>query len=352
MVPHQLSVAVVGTGLIARDQHLPAWLKMAEVKVAAVADPSAQSLAAVYDQFGIDRRVGDYRELLDDKTIDVIDVCVPSGLHAEVTVAALSAGKHVLCEKPMATSRADAAAMLDAWRASGKKLMIGQHMRFEPSVRRLRAWLSRHPPGEIYYGRAQWLRRRRLPGRPGFTERKLSGGGALYDLGVHILDLAWWMMGCPAPTSVSGTAFQHLIRRTDIGSEWGQWNPQTIDVEDFAAGMVRFANGAALSLETSWLALQPETEFHRVQLYGTHAGILWPEGIIIGEEDQTPWDLKLEPVAGEKAQRQAIYEFARAVIDDLPVPIPPEQSATAIAMLEGIYASSVAGREVTVVPFQ
>ena len=178
MGTHQLSVGVVGTGGIARDQHLPAWFRLPEVKIAGVADASAASLAAVQSEFGIDRRVGDYRELLDDPSIDVIDVCVPHALHAEVTIAALQAGKHVLCEKPMATS-ADAAAILEAWRTSGKKLMIAQHMRFEASVRRLRAWLERHPPGHIYYTRAQWLHRRRLPGRPGFTDKKLSGGGAV-----------------------------------------------------------------------------------------------------------------------------------------------------------------------------
>src|SRR5437868_12682289 len=112
MATQPLTVAVIGTGGIARDQHLPAWVRVPEVKIAAVADSSAASLAAVQAEFGIDRRVGDYRELLDDRSINVIDVCVPSALHAEVTIAALNAGKHVLCEKPMSTSRADAAAIL------------------------------------------------------------------------------------------------------------------------------------------------------------------------------------------------------------------------------------------------
>jgi predicted dehydrogenase len=351
MVTHQLNVAVIGAGGIARDQHLPAWQKLNEVKIVAVADPSAAALAAVDSQFGIDRRVADYRELLDDRSIDVVDVCVPSALHASTCIAALDAGKHVLCEKPMATSRPDAAAMLDAWRRSGKKLMIGQHMRFEPSVRRLHGWLQRHSPGDIYYARGQWLRRRRLPGRPGFTEKALSGGGPLYDLGVHMLDLAWWMMGCPPPARVSGTVFKHLLRRRDIGSEWGEWDPATIDVEDFAAGLVRFASGAALSLEVSWLGLQPESEISRLQLFGTQAGVLWPEGIIVGEEDGVPWDLQLGPVSGEKGQRHAIYEFAKAILEDQSVPVPPEQSATVIAMLEALYASSEAGGEVAVEGF-
>ena len=347
-----LRVAVLGTGAIARSQHLPAWSKLAEFEIAALADASPVSLAAVPTEFQVERRVTDYRELLDDPAIDVVDICVPSALHAEVAIAALAAGKHVLCEKPLATSRADAAAILAAWRASGKKLMVAQHMRFEPSVLQLRSYLEHNPPGDVYYTRAQWLRRRRLPARPGFTDKRLSGGGALYDLGVHLLDLSWWLIGCPTPASVSGVTFDRLARRRDIGSEWGTWEPTTIDVEDFAAGMVRLAGGGAISLEVSWLGFQPEGEFWRLQMYGTRSGVTWPEGVIVGEDNLIPWDLKLAEAKGEKAHHQVIREFARAVVDDAPVPIPPEQSATIIAILDGLYASSASGREAAIEPFE
>ena len=347
-----LRVAMLGTGAIARSQHLPAWSKLPEFQVVALADASPVSLAAVPSEFQVERRVADYRELLDDPAIDVVDICVPSALHAEVAIAALQAGKHVLCEKPMATSRADAAAMLAAWRKSGKKLMIAQHMRFEPSVQQLRTYLEHNPPGEVYYTRAQWLRRRRLPARPGFTDKRLSGGGALYDLGVHLLDLAWWLVGCPAPTSVSGVTFNRLARRKDIGSEWGTWEPTTIDVEDFASGLVRFADGSAISLEVSWLGFQPEGEFWRLQMYGTRSGVTWPEGVIVGEDNLIPWDLKLAEAKGEKAHHHVIRQFARAVVDDTSVPVPPEQSANIIAMLDGLYASSASGREAAIEPFE
>lgn len=346
-----LRVGLIGAGAIARSQHLPAWSKLPEFKVVALADPSPVSLAAVPGEFQVDRRVTDYRELLDARDIDVVDICVPSALHGEVATAALQAGKHVLCEKPMATSRADAAAMLQAWRASGKKLMIGQHMRFEPSVIQLQAYLQRNPPGDVYFTRGQWLRRRRLPARPGFTDRRLSGGGALYDLGVHLLDLAWWLTGCPRPATISGQTFNRLARRRDIGSEWGTWEPTTIDVEDFAVGFVRFTNGSVLSLEVSWLGFQPEEEFWRLQLYGTHAGVSWPECLIVGEDQLIPWNMQLGEAKGEKAHHQVVREFARAILGDLPVPIPPEQSANTIAMLDALYASSSSGREAEVEPF-
>jgi predicted dehydrogenase len=347
-----LRVALIGTGAIARSQHLPAWAKLPEFKVVALADSSPVSLAAVPGEVQVERRVSDYRELLDDREIDVVDICVPSALHAEVATAALLSGKHVLCEKPMATCRADAARVLDAWRISGKKLMIGQHMRFEPSVSQLRAYLQRNPPGDIYFTRGQWLRRRRLPARPGFTDRRLSGGGALYDLGVHMLDLAWWLAGCPRPASISGQTFNRLARRRDIGSEWGTWEPTTIDVEDFAVGLVRFTNGSVVSLEVSWLGFQPEDEFWRLQLYGTHAGVSWPECRIIGEDHLIPWNLQLAEAKGEKAHHQVIREFGRAILADTPVPVPPEQSANVIAMLDSLYRSAETGKEAEIVPFE
>jgi predicted dehydrogenase len=146
--------------------------------------------------------------------------------------------------------------------------------------------------------------------------------------------------------------FNRLARRSDIGSEWGTWEPTTIDVEDFASGLVRFANGSAISLEVSWLGFQPEGEFWRLQMYGTRSGVTWPEGVIVGEDNLIPWDLKLAEAAGEKAHHHVIRQFARAIVEDKPVPIPPEQSANIIAMLDGLYASSASGRDAAIEPFE
>lgn len=346
-----IRVALIGAGGIARDQHLPAWSRVPYAKVVAVADPSAEALSQTTSQFGVARAEQDYRRLLDDPSIDVVDVCVPSALHADVASAALQAGKHVLCEKPMATSRAGAERMLTTWRGGKTKLMIGQNMRFDLSVERLRSHLEHSPPGHVYYTRAQWLRRRRLPARSGFTDKHLSGGGALYDLGVHILDLAWWLTGCATPATVSGGVFHHLARRTDVRGEWGHWDHGKFDVEDFAAGLVRFVDGSLLSLEASWLALQPEREYWRLQIFGTEAGVIWPDGTVSGEVGGIPWDLKLGKTPTEPSHHEVIRRFAQAVRDDTPVPIPPEQSATTIAILDALYASAASGREAPVLPF-
>jgi predicted dehydrogenase len=200
--------------------------------------------------------------------------------------------------------------------------------------------------GDVYYSRAQWLRRRLLPARPTFTEKRLSGGGPAFDIGVHVLDLACWFMGWPQPVSVSATLGTFLARNPNLGGEWGEWDHQRVDVEDFAAGFVRFANGAVLTLETSWLAFQPEKETVKVQCYGTRGGLVWPDGVLVGETNRTPWDLKLCDVSRNPAHHDEIVAFAEAIRDGRPSPIPVEETLNGIRVLEAFYRSSELRREV------
>jgi len=349
----RIRVAVIGTGSISTDDHIPGWQAIPDAEIVALADASELALASAKKLVpdGV-RLVNDYRELLDDSDIDVFDICAPSALHAEISIAAMQAGKHVLCEKPMATCREDAARVLTARNETGRHYMTALHMRVDPSVVSLRKALESVPLGEVYYARAQWLRRRRLPGRKGFTTRALSGGGPSYDLGVHMFDLAWWMMGCPRPVRVSGTMSDRLVHRTDLASEWGEWDPATIDVEDFAAGWIRFENSAVLALETSWLMFDNVAERWQVQLYGDQAGAVWPECRIFGERDSRPWDIQVPRIDEPRhIQRTLIQHFAALLRGEAPAVIPAEQSATSIAVLDGLYRSAASGCEVEVEPF-
>lgn len=347
----ELRVGIIGAGAIARSQHLTGWARLPQARVVALADSSSEALALAGDKFNVERRETDYRRLIDDPAIDIITCCAPSALHAEIIMAALAAGKHVLCEKPLATSRGDMAAILEAERRAGKKLMSCQHMRFWSSIAQAREHLERFPLGHVYYARTQWLRRRRLPGRPGFTDRALSGGGPIYDLGIHMLDLTLWMMNFPTVTSVSAAMFDHLARRADLGTEWGTWDADKIDVEDFAVGLLRLDNGGIVSLEASWLGFQPEKELWKLQFFGTEAGLVWPNTQFCGEQDRQPWDVIPAVPAEQNGHHEAIRQFLEAVLNDAPVPIPAWQSANSIAVLDAMYRSSQAGREVAVEGF-
>jgi predicted dehydrogenase len=228
-------------------------------------------------------------------------------------------------------------------------LMTVQQLRFDKTARQFKALIDGGMLGDVYYARAQWLRRRLLPARPTFTERALSGGGPAFDIGVHVLDLACWFMGWPEPVTVSASLSAHLAHRPDVGGEWGDWDHGRFEVEDFAAGFVRFANDAVLTLETSWLAFQPEKELIKVQCFGKRGGLIWPDGVIFGETNRVPWDLKLADTAKPSSHYEEILCFAEAVRDGLPSPIPVSETLKTIRILEAFSRSSELRREVNLV---
>jgi predicted dehydrogenase len=346
----KLQVGVIGVGGIARDQHLPAWQKVPFAEVAAVADISEAALQRVADRFPGPHHFTRWEDLLAVDGLDVVDICTPNRTHAPIALAALNQGLHVLCEKPLATSTQEVLALRDASRRAGRVLMTAQHYRFRPISRQLKALIDGGLLGEVYYTRAQYLRRRLLPTAPTFIEHRLSGGGPVYDIGVHILDLACWFLGAPQPVSVSAVVDTRLAHRADLTGSWGDWDRSRFNVEDFAAGFVRFANGTGLVLETSWLGFQPENEVVRLQCYGTRGGLVWPDGLMVGETNRAPWTLRPEEAPAANAHAEAILHFAIAVRDGLPSPVPVEETLQVIRILEGFYRSAQLKKEVALEP--
>ncbi|HEV3115498.1 MAG TPA: Gfo/Idh/MocA family oxidoreductase [Gemmataceae bacterium] len=344
----RLQVGIVGVGGIGRDQHLPGWAKVPFAQTAAAADLAEAALARACQEFGIPRQFHDWHELVALPELDIIDICTPNRTHTAIALAALQNHKHVLCEKPLATSSAEVRLLAEACRQSGKSLMTGQHLRFDPAAQQLKSLIDAGMLGDVYYARGQWLRRRLLPPRPTFIERRLSGGGVTFDIGVHVLDLAYWFMGRPEPLTVSAMVDTKLAHRADLSGEWGAWDHARIDVDDFAAGFVRFKNGATLTLEVSWLGFQPERELIRLQCFGSRGGAVWPDGVLAGESNRVPWDLRLRDVAKIAPHHEEIYQFAVAVRDGLPSPIPVEDALHVVRILEAFYRSSHERREVSV----
>jgi predicted dehydrogenase len=339
-------VGLIGCGGIARDQHLPGWARVPFVEVAALADISGEALAQATALAPGAQPFSDWQQLLALDHLDIIDVCTPNRTHTAIVLAALARGCHVLCEKPLATTSREAQAMADAALASRRVLMAAQHLRFDPVAVQLHSLVAGGRLGEVYYTRAQWLRRRLLPARLTFISRALSGGGPAVDIGVHVLDLAYWLLGAPEPVSVSAFQSDRLARRPDLGGAWGDWDRACFDVEDFAAGLVRFANGSVLVLEASWLGFQPEREIQRVQCYGTEGGLLWPDGLVVGETNRVPWDLKLHDTPRVAPHHVEIAEFARAVRDGGPCSVPMHETCNVIRILEAFYESAELGAEV------
>ena len=355
-MPKKLKVGLIGVGGIAR-LHMPGWQDNPHADLVALADPNAKVLKEKGNEWNVARAYERPEDLLADKDIDAVDLCVPNVFHAPLTIAALEAGKHVLCEKPLAPTPAEIATMIAARDRSGKILMTAQHFRFTPTAQALKREIDAGLLGDVYHARGWMLRRNATPCNTNFTLKKNSGGGPCIDIGVHILDLTLWMMGHPKPVAVSGVAHAPLHQEPSSFSIWGGKLPAEWDVEEFAAAQVRFANGASLILETSWLLHHkiPPAEYEDMQLwlYGTRGGAHWPSDEILRSDgaSQQTIDARLEVEKDPlPPHARECVAFADAIVNRRPSPVPAEQSLDLMSILQGLYRSAAEGREVRLDP--
>ncbi len=348
-----LKVGVIGVGGIART-HMPGWAASPNAEVVAGSDVVDAALQKWGTEHGITKLSTKAEDIINDPDIDIIDVCTPNRYHAPLSIAALKAGKHVICEKPLAPTPGEIREMIAARDASGKKLMTAQHFRFSGKSKALKAEIDAGTLGDVYHARSWMLRRAAfLPG-PGFVLKQHSGGGATIDIGVHILDLTLWMMGNPQPIAVNGVARTELAQMEGQFSVWSANPvPKEWDVEEFAAAFVRFDNGATLVLEVSWL-LHHDTAGEDMQmwLYGTKGGSHWPKGEIYYTNYKTQQHVnETLQITRDTMEPHALecVEFAQAIVDDAPSPVPAEQSLQVLTILDGIYRSQQSGKEVSLV---
>lgn len=344
-MPDRVRVVVIGTGGIG-NYHIGQWREVPEAEVVGVYDVRPEIAARVAEAHGIRKTYRSLAEAVAEPAADAVDVCTPNMYHRECTVAALGAGKHVLCEKPLAARATDIEQMIAARDSSDRVLMTAQHLRFEQRTQTLRRFIAAGRLGQAYYGRAWWLRRRFAPATPGFLSRRQAGFGPGMDLGVHVLDLALYLMGHPIPASVTGVAGAKLAHRPDVCNQWGTFQPDDFEVEDFAAAFVRFAGGAALTIEVSWLLNMLDAETFGVDLHGTEGGVRWPELKIAHVQDGALVDTHITTGTGTNGHKAALAAFADAIRTGGPSPVPAEQSLAVARVLDAVYVSAETGREV------
>ncbi len=343
----RLRVGVIGLGI--GRMHIEGWRQHPDAEVVAIADVDAARLVAVGDKFGIAQRHTSAQALLAAGGLDAVSICAPNHLHRPLTLAAFDAGLHVLCEKPMAMNADEGRQMLAAAQSAGKRLMINFSYRFSAASRALKSQVDAGVFGDFYFCRTVWHRRRGMPGFGGwFGTKALSGGGPLIDLGVHRLDLALWLMGYPRPTWVLGSTHDPIARA--IATRAGK----AFDVEDLAAALIRFDNGATLVLEASWAANIQEAELMETRLLGTRAGLLQKnlnEGYsfdahIFSEHDGVQLDTHLR--APSAPAPSAMHDFAEAILTDRPHPAPGEEGLVVMEILDAVYASARLGEPVRI----
>jgi predicted dehydrogenase len=350
-VAKKVRIGVIGTGGIANGAHLPGYSQIpdeCEIYALCDIDPKAlEKTAAKYPQ--VEHLFDDHKKMLEMPEIDAVSVCTPNYAHYECTVNSLKAGKHVLCEKPIAMNAVEGKEMVDTARKAGKILQIGYNSRFQPSNQTLKRFIDAGELGDIYYARAQALRVRGIPGWGVFIDKSKQGGGPLIDIGVHMLDLTLWFMGHPKPIAASGVTYQKFGKRDDVVGFMGQWDYKNFTVEDLAAALIRFDNGATVVLESSFVA-NLKNECQQVTLLGTEGGAEAYPISITQERHRSVFSFTPQIPGGNNlnTHHAEMKAFVECVRDGKEPLVTGEHGLMVAKIMDAIYRSAEENREVTI----
>ena len=354
----EFRVGIVGCGGIANGKHLPALKALPNVKMVAFCDLIRERAEKALKEYGAeDAKIYDtYEELVADPTIDVVHVLTPNKAHAPISIAAMEAGKDVMCEKPMAKTAADARAMVECAKRTGKTLTIGYQNRFRPDSLYLKKCCEAGDLGEVYYARAHAIRRRAVPTWGVFLDEENQGGGPLIDIGTHALDLTLWEMNNYEVESVMGSVYRKLADTKDAANAWGPWDPEKFTVEDSAMGFIKMKNGATIVLEASWALNSLDVDEAKTSLCGTKAGADMKDGLRInGERFSKMYVTKPDLEAGgvafydgsvKDAKDVEAEQFYAALENGAKPTVLPEQALVVTEILEAIYNSAKTGKPV------
>ncbi len=346
---NKLRVGIVGAGNIATSAHLPSYAELTDlVEVVAIADIVPERAKAAAEKFGIPHYFASVEELLENVEVDYVDICTWTAAHAPVCIAAAKAGKHILCEKPLAANLEQGLAMEKAVREAGVQFMLAVVTRYMAEAIKCRELYDQGVFGEIYAAKCRYVRRRGTPSG-WFTDKELAGGGPVLDIGVHAIDRTWYLMGRPTPVSVSAeTSYRIGDFQTKGVTRWSPFGQGkgVFDTEDSAMIFFRFEGGKTMMAEVAW-AINGQ-EANDVVLFGSKAGCTFDPLTVYGEDEEG----YLSDVKPEVIPNNLFVEELRHFVECLntgKTPISPmEDALTVQKMLDAIYRSAEAHAEVTI----
>lgn len=360
----KLKFGIIGCGGIANSKHLPALAKLNDkVEIVAFCDVIFDRAEKAAKEYGIENALvtEDYKEVLKDKTIDVIHVLTPNISHSHITVDSLESGKHVMCEKPMAINYEEAKKMLDASKRTGKKLTIGYQNRFRADSLATYDACQKGELGDIYFAKAHAVRRKGVPTWGVFPDKEKQGGGPLIDIGTHALDLTLWYMDNYKPKTVLGSTYAKLKDNPEANM-FGPWNPETFETEDSAFGLIKMENGATIFLEAAWALNMINPKEAQVTLCGTEGGAemfgqaFIDRGYVVFNKAAHNQLEETKPSeaggifgfeGGKLEQRDAeAIQWVEAILNDTEPLVKPEQALVVTQILEAIYKSAETGKVV------
>lgn len=352
----KLRIGIIGVGNIS-NAHIDSYRADPRVELYAFCDIDEKRLKLMGERFGITRLYSNLDDMLALPELDAVSVCTWNVSHAECAIKAMRAGKHVLCEKPMAVSVAEAEEMKRVSEETGKLLMIGFVRRFAKDSDILKDYREAGMLGDIYYGRMKNVRRHGNPGS-WFADKARSGGGPLLDLGVHLIDLfCYWLGEDAQPVSVYGATFQKLYNRPEI-KELPPYLAQAYtpddpcDVEDMATALIRFNTDAVLQIEVAFTLNIPGAEQNSIEVFGTEGGATFnPELTLSRNLAGHMVDIKPQRSAQPdftEAFRKEISHFVSCILDGTVCRNPAADGVRLMKILEAIYRSAETGHEVVI----
>jgi predicted dehydrogenase len=340
-MPKKVRIGIVGAGNIGRC-HADSLQDTTGGEIAAICDVHEGRAKALAKKIEAPQVYTDYRDMLATGNVDAVWVCTPNNLHMPIALAAIRAGMDVVCEKPIAMNAREARRMVAAADAAKKILMIAQSSRYTSAAQYLKKLAQAGDFGDIYYGKALWLRRSGIP-RGWFQDAKQAAAGPLIDLGVHAIDLLWWLMGQPKPVSAFGVTFDYLGTTGQGMGDWGVgYNPAKFSVEDMIGAMVRFEDGRALSIDISWAA--HTGDLYWLRFFGTKGGAeIHPKTVVYRMDGDTKVDS--EPLLRTTNQYAVEDQHFIDCIRNRRQPISSgSQAVVVMEMLDAIGAAARTGR--------
>jgi len=348
-----IKVGIIGAGAIANN-HCGSISKYEGAEAVAVADLSAERRNALKAQWSMGRAYASWQDLVADPEIDAVTVALPNALHAPCALAAIKAGKHVMLDKPFALNAAEAKSCIDAARRKRKVLMVGMNQRYNDKAQMLRAIVERGDLGSIYHTKAYWCRRTGSPKfGTWFVNKKLSGGGCMLDIGVHVLDLGMYLSGSWNPVAVTGQIYGKFGHRGIGEGGWGKSDRNhkiKFDVDDSACALIKCRDGATIELNVSWIQHQETPDRMNVELYGTEAGAkLAPTKIFRFGSNKGEYEV-VEPqgVKVPDMRKDRAHDWLDMITRKRKSICTLEQALTVQKVLDAVYKSAATGREVRI----
>ena len=347
----KLRVAVIGCGGIAQT-HLKAFSEMPEVEIVAGVDVLPARLKTMQEKWGVEKTYTDWKKMLKEVQPDAVDICTPNGVHFQPAVDAASAGCHVMTEKPMAMNPAECQKMIDTAAKKGVKLGVGFQYRYHANTQFIKRAADAGQFGDIMFVKCQALRRRGIPNWGVFGQKKLQGGGPMIDIGVHVIEMAHYVMGSPKPVAATGNTWTHIGNKASTTvSQWPNWDYKTYTVEDLAIGHVRFENGAILQIEAMF-AGHIEKDVWNFNLTGTKGGCNWDPPMISRDDAGTMVNTVPAYLPGSDFTvmfKHKLQNWVDAILKGGELKAPGEAGLAVQKILDGVYRSGEAGGKEVVI---